>query len=172
MCILRSLPNWHLGPMNPDGQEQLPSTQVPPFRQGLSLKQTKQQNKWCLTPNKSSKNRDNNSYIFIHSKMFTWTQGSRSNIFSVLCTSCHFRSRIWYQPKNKWKWLGDDMILRIGSRMHFSIWWLYEATLHYYHKIHMSFYIPLYKIHTGPLYLQYIHSRLWTPVYQCYLHTL
>ena len=57
--------------------------------------------------------------------MFTWTQGSRSNIFSVLCTSCHFRSRIWYQPKNKWKWLGDDMILRIAfddcMKLHYII---------------------------------------------------
>ena len=41
-------------PVKPDGQEQLPSTHVPPFEQEKSVGQTKQQNKWCLQHNKSS----------------------------------------------------------------------------------------------------------------------
>ena len=41
-CFLRVSPISHLIPVDPDGQEQLSSTQVPPFKQEKSLGQTKQ----------------------------------------------------------------------------------------------------------------------------------
>ena len=56
---MRLLPAWHLmgclTSLIPDGQEQLPFTQLPPFKQGKSLEQSIQQNKCCLPHNKSSK---------------------------------------------------------------------------------------------------------------------
>ena len=51
-CML--LPFSHLNPVIPDGQEQLPSTQVPPFKQEKSLGQAEEQNKWYLHDKKST----------------------------------------------------------------------------------------------------------------------
>ena len=83
MRILRSLPIWHLNPENPDGQEQVPSIQVPPFKQEKWSGQAKKQNKRCLPHNKYSKTISN----IEHNDVFALTM--------ITTNGCAFIAPIW-----------------------------------------------------------------------------